>query len=128
MLNNVPDNYDLASAGVVGTRQGVIPLFIGAAQVVADSAPAKALFAKYELAHLALDGSGVEKFVPGTSEASRAVIVSQPVTVVGQAAVYWNEGYFNHEAIVWPAGLALDSYVERKAMFTGTQLRFGHTI
>ena len=127
MLNNVPDNYDLAGAGVVGSRQGVIPLFIGAAQVIADSAPAKADFVKYELAHLALDGSGVEKFVPGTSEASRAVIVSQP-TLTGQQAVYWNEGYFNHEAIVWPAGLALDTYVERKAMFTGTQLRFGHTI
>jgi hypothetical protein len=127
MHNNVPDNYDLASAGVVGSRGGVKPLFIGAAQVVADSAPALATFVKYELAHLKADGTGVEKFVPGTSEARRAVIVSQPC-VAGQAAVYWNEGYFNHEAITWPAGAALDSYVERKAMFTGTPLRFGHTI
>jgi len=128
MLNYVPDNYDLASAGAVGSRGGVIPLFIGAAQVVADSAPAKALFAKYEIAHLAVDGSGVEKFVPGTHEASRCVVVSQPVTVVGQAAVYWNEGYFNHEALVWPVDPALDTYVERKSFFTGTPLRVGHTI
>jgi hypothetical protein len=126
-INNAPDNSDMArGVTTVGIRDGVAPLFIGAAQIVADSAPAKALFAKYELA--ALEADGVAKFVPGTHNASQAVVVSQPITVIGQAAPYWNEGYFNHEAIVWPAGIALDTYVERKAFFTGTNLRVGHTI
>jgi hypothetical protein len=127
-INNVDDNFMLAGGRTtVGSRGGVAPLWAGAAQTVADSAPALAAFSLYELAHLKLDGSGVEKFVAGTSEASRAVIVSQP-TLQGQQCVYWNEGYFNHEAIKFPAGVALDSYTKRKAMFTGTPIRFGHTI
>ena len=127
-INNVPDDFMLATGRtVVGTRGGVAPLFIGAAQVIADSAPALADFALYEIGHLKADGSGIEKFVVGTSEAARAVIVSVPV-LTGQQCPYWNEGYFNHEALVWPAGTALDTYVERKSFFTGTPIRVGHTI
>lgn len=128
-INNVPDDFMLASGRTaVGARGGVAPLFVGVKQVIADSAPAKALFSLYEIAHLANDGSGVEKFIVGTHEASRAVVVSQPITALNQQVPYWDSGYFNHEALVWPTGTALDTYAERKSFFTGTPIKVGHCI
>lgn len=128
-INNAPDDLFLAAGRTtIGSRGGVQPLFVGVKQVIADSAPAKALFSLYEIAHLANDGSGVEKFVVGTHEASRAVVVSVPITALGQQVPYWDAGQFNHEALVWPTGTALDTYAERKSFFTGTPIKVGHCI
>jgi hypothetical protein len=127
-INNVPDDIMLAAGRTtIGSRGGVAPLFVGVKEVRADSAPALANFALYELAHLKTDGTGVEKFVVGTSQAARAVVISQPV-VAGQQAPYWESGYFNHEALVWPTDPSLDTYAERKAFFTGTPIKVGHCI
>jgi hypothetical protein len=133
-INNVPDNFDLASGRTtIGTRTGVQPLWAGEAPIMSDSAPGNALFAKYELAALDTTAASptfgkVVKFVPGTHNATQAVVVQQPITAVGQQVPYWSAGYFNHAALVWPAGVTLDTYPERKAFFTGTQIRVGHVI
>lgn len=127
-INNAPDDYDLAKTPTtVITRGGVAPLFIGAAQVCADSAPSKvAAIQKYQL--IALEADGVTTFVVGTHNASQAVIASQPITKIGQAVPYWNEGEFNNAAIIWPADASLDTLAKRKAFLNGTNLKVGHTI
>jgi len=127
-FNNNDPKFGLASGrDPVGARGGVMSLFAGEGDILTDSAPAKADFVQYELAALATDGSGVEKFIACTHTAAQAVIVHYPVTT-GQQCPYYCGGYFNHEALVWPAGTALDTYVERKAFFTGTPIRVGHCV
>lgn len=118
--------HDLASAQIVGSRPGPFQLWIGGAPVVTDAAIASVDLQKYELAALLPNGT-LAKFVPGTHTAAQGVITAQPV-LAGQSCPYWNAGKFNHEAIIWPAGAALDSYLERKAFFTGTMLMVGHLI
>ena len=127
-INNVPDDRDLAKGvDIVATRAGVAPLFIGAAQICADSAPSLvASIKKYEL--VALTPTGITTFVVGTHSADQAVIASQPITKIGQACPYWNEGHFNDAAIAWPVNAALDSLAKRKAFLNGTNLKVGHTI
>jgi hypothetical protein len=127
-INNAPDDFDLAKTPTnVIVRGGVAPLFTGAAQTCADSAPSLvASIKKYEL--IALTDTGVTTFVVGTHNASQAVIASQPITKIGQACPYWNEGEFNNAAIVWPADPALDSLAKRKAFLNGTNIKVGHTI
>ena len=122
---------DLAGAEVLAARGGPFQLWIGGAQVVTDAAIAAVDFQKYEIAALdtavgATFGQLV-RFVPGTHEATQAVVVAQPVTA-GMSTPYFAEGRFNHEALIWPAGTALDTYAERKAFFTGTILKVGHLI
>jgi hypothetical protein len=121
---------DLAGYEHVGSRNGPFQLWIGGAPVITDAAVALVDFQKYELAALVTTGADTGKlarFVPGTHTAQQAVLTAQPV-VAGQSTPYWNAGKFNHEAVVWPAGVALDTYLERKAFLTGTMLQVGHLI
>lgn len=117
---------DLAGFEAVGSRPGPFQLWIGGAPVITDAAIAAVAFQKYELAALMPDNTLV-RFVPGTHTAAQSVITAQPVTA-GQNVPYWNAGKFNHEAVVWPADVALDTYLERKAFLTGTMLMVGHLI
>lgn len=120
-------------AGGVNVKQFGAPfqLWIGGAQVVTDAAIAAVDFQKYEIAALVTAAGATQgqlvRFVPGTHEAKQAVVVAQPVTA-GMSTPYFAEGRFNHEALIWPAGTALDTYAERKAFFTGTILKVGHLI
>lgn len=122
---------DLAGSEQIGARGAPFQLWIGGAQSVTDAAIAAVAFQKYEIA--ALDKAAgatlgqLVRFVPGTHAADQAVVVAQPVTA-GQSTPYWMEGRFNHEALIWPAGTAFDTYLERKAFFTGTILKVGHLI
>lgn len=117
---------DLAGYEHVGSRKGPFQLWIGGAPVITDAAIAAVDFQKYELAALLPNGT-LARFVPGTHTAQQAVITAQPV-VAGMSTPYWNAGKFNHEAVVWPAGAAFDTYLERKAFLTGTMLLVGHLI
>lgn len=119
--------HDLAGYEFVGKRGGPFQLWIGGAPVVTDAAIAAVDFQKYELAALDLTNGTLVRMVPGTHAASQCVITAQPVKA-GQSTPYWNAGKFNHEAVIWPAGSALDSYNERKAFLTGTMLMVGHLL
>lgn len=126
-INNVDPKYDFARSDMLGSRGGVAPLFIGAAQICADSAPSLvAAIQKYEL--VALTDTGLTTFLVGTHNASQAVIASQPCSAINQQIPYWNEGAFNNDAIVWPIDATLDNLAKRKAFLNGTNLKVGHTI
>lgn len=103
-------------------------LWIGGTPVVTDSAPAAADIQKYQLCARLPDDT-IVPFVPGTHTAAMAVLSAQP-SLTGQACPYWNAGRFNHEAIIWPAGAAFDTYTERKALLSGPGclLMVGHLI
>lgn len=118
---------DLAGFEALGSR-GTFQLWIGGAPVVTDSAKsAVAEFKKYELAALLPNGT-ITTFVAGTHTAQQAVLTAQPVLGIGNDVPYWNAGRFNHEAVIWPAGAAFDTYLERKAFLTGTMFMVGHLI
>lgn len=106
-------------------RGGPFQLWIGGAPVVTDAAIAAVDVQKYEL--VALVNNQIVRFVPGTHEAKQMVLAAQPV-VAGQSLPYWKAGRFNHEAVIWPAGTAFDTYAERQAFLTGTMLMVGHLI
>ena len=128
MSHNDLDPYRDFAKGptTIAVKNGVEPLWVGAAQIIADSSNATVDLAQYEIAALLPDDTLV-KFVPGTHGAAQAVIMSQPAKAGGRG-LYWSEGYFNHAALVWPTGAALDTYAERKAFFTGVNIRVGHVI
>jgi hypothetical protein len=119
---------DLAAYEDAGSRPGLFPLWIGGMQPVTDSAPSAVNDIKQYQVLALLDNNTVTPFVPGTHEAKRIVISAQPVVTAGQMVPYWNAGRFNHEALVWPAGTALDTYAERKALLIGCDVQVGHTI
>jgi hypothetical protein len=129
-LNMLPrdPNSDLAGFEYLGVRPGPFQLWIGEAPIITDSAKSAVASAKkYELVALLPDGT-VTTFIPGTHTAAQAVILAQAVYAIGQDAPHWNAGKFNHEAVQWPAGVALDTYAERKAFLNGTMLHVGHLI
>lgn len=117
---------DLAAFEQVGTS---VPfqLWIGEAQVINDSAASDAAIQKYQVCAL-VGGTTITPFVPGTHTGAQVVIASQPASGAGVQVPYWDAGKFNHEALIWPAGTALDTYAERKALLTGTQVRIGHLV
>ena len=120
--------HDIVAFEQVRVTPGVFQLWIGEAPIIADSGPsAVAAIDIYSLCALLPTGQ-VTPFIPGTHTKDQMVINSVKVEAIGQATPYWDAGKFNHEAINWPAGTALDTYVERKAFMTGTMLRVGHTI
>ena len=108
---------DIASFSLAGTYTPEL-LLAGDEPPKSDSAPALATFQKYEVA--ALTATGVTTFVPGTHTAAQLVVVAQPVNAIGKMCPYFNAGKFNHAALIWPSGTALDTYAERLAFCTGT--------
>jgi hypothetical protein len=109
---------------VFATRNGPLQLFIGGVDVATDSGLADAAIEKYALIAILATGH-VTPFVPGTHTGVQAAVAAQPVAI-GQECPYFLSGRFNHEAIVWPAGAALDTYVERKALLVGCKVQVGH--
>lgn len=112
---------DIAAGSLVGTWAPE-QLLAGEHPIRTDSAPALANIAKYQL--IALTNTGVTPFVPGTHTGEQAMIAAQAVTT-GQQAPYFSAGVFNHEIVGWPAGTALDTYGERKALFGNRALTVG---
>lgn len=115
---------DLASGGLAGTWTPQ-QLFAGDAPIVTDAALSLvASISKYQV--VALTDTGITTFVVGTHTAAQAVIAAQPVTAIGQQVPYFSAGFFNHAALVWPTGTALDTFEERKKFFQGTDIHIGH--
>lgn len=108
---------DIAGAA---TYAGLTPqqLLAGDQPVKTDAAAAAADITKYQLCALLTAGT-VTPFVAGTHSAAQAVVAMQ-AALTGQQCVYAHTGIFNHEIISWPAGAALDTYIERRNFMTGT--------
>lgn len=112
---------DIASGDLVGTWAPE-QLLAGEFPLRTDAAPALANITKYQL--IAITNTGVTPFVSGTHTADQAFIAAQAVST-GQQCPYFTSGCFNHEIVGWPAGTALDTYVERKAFFGNRPLSVG---
>ena len=120
-------NRDLAAFELVGSRPGPFQLWVGGVEPVSDSAKSGEALEQYQVAALIANGT-VVKFIPGTHTKDQVVIVAQPVGAANVDTPYWNAGRFNHEALVWPTGTALDTYAERKALLVGAKVQVGHLI
>lgn len=113
----------LAGSNVYGP-QTTTQLYAGEIQVVTDAAPALADVDQFEIC--ALTTTGVTPFVVGTHTKDQAVVAMEAGTT-GKQIPYATGGYFNHEALIWPAGATLDTYAERKAWLgSASTLKIGH--
>lgn len=113
---------DLAGSTVYGTRT-VEQIYAGEGPIITDAAPAAAAITKYQVCAL-LPAGTITPFVSGTHTAAQLVVAMQPAAS-GAQCPYAHTGVFNHAALTWPSGTALDTYEERRAFCTGT-LKVGH--
>lgn len=93
-------------------------LLAGDSPIKTDAGPAAAVITKYQLCALAADGT-VTPFVVGTNTAAQAVLAMQPAAAIGVQCPYAYQITVNDALVTWPAGAAIDTYVKRRAFFTG---------
>jgi len=118
--------YPQLAVGEVQTPPALKQPFVGDRPISNDSAVmATAACVQYQVLALLSDGT-VVPFVNGTNTPSQAVI-SAIGGNVGARVPYYDAGHFNHEALVWPAGLAA-TLNARKAFFNGTPIKVGHVL
>ncbi len=122
---------DLASGELVGS-QSPFDLFAGEAQIITEEAVVDTGgLAKYTVVARLTTGGKIVAYDPAASStgAEKAIgILTQRVDATSadvNVAIYTG-GFFNHEALVWPA--AVDTLAERQAAFrdtTGHSIRIG---
>ena len=105
-------------------------LFAGEKEIVTSQAIVASLqgaFAQFEV--IAFDGNGnIAKYNPaGAAPLNRAIGVTCQAIEAGQSGTtlfpYYRSGYFNHEALVWPAGMA--TLAARKAAVIASEIEVG---
>jgi len=109
-----------------GTHGGYTPfhLFAGEKEIVTAQrgVPADTAFEQFEVA---ADVNGVLAKYTGQADVT-LVVVAQPIaasaTPPALAPVYVS-AFFNHEALVWPSGVA--TLAARKAAFQGSEIEVG---
>ena len=75
------------------------------------------VFQQFEVASINASGS----LIRATSgDNLKHVVLAQPTTRFTSNAPYYYGACFNHEALIWPAGVT--TLAQRKAMFNGTQI------
>lgn len=114
----------LAESTTQGSVAGIEPFIVGADEIITDSAPGLADIAQYELC--VLTDTGVTPYVVAThtGDALRKLVVAQLATVSGQRAQYYTKGKFNHNLMIWPAGV--NTFALRKSLVQGTMIQIGH--
>jgi len=123
------------TAGGVTTEGTYTPpnLFAGEQDIITTSLPLAASTAIVARQVLALNAAG--NLVPlnpaGTGEtASETIAVAIAVEAAASAGSVRNVpvyvgGFFDHEALAWPAGTAYDTLAERRAAFLRTNITIG---
>lgn len=108
----------------VATKDAPVGLFTGHAQPLTDSAPALANIAQWQLC--VLTDTGVTPYVVAThgSIVPDKLVIAQVGVLSGQQCPYYIGGDFNHNLIVWPAGV--NTYALRKALVAGSMIMIGH--
>ena len=124
-----PDK-DLAAGGTIEGSYTPLPLFAGDAPVVTeegvvtlpDGVVAKHTVLGRETGTGLLVGLGQPTIVGGDVAVG---ILTQSVntTDADVPVAYYTAGFFNHEALVWPA--THDTLEKRKAAFAGTAIHIG---
>lgn len=119
---------DLADSEIVTFSN--TQLFAGDAEVVTEECIVDTgNLAKYTVMGRITATGKVVQLTPGASDGSQIAcgILTQPVNATSadvRAAIY-TAGFFNHEALVWPAGATHDTLIERQAAFARTPVRIG---
>lgn len=117
-------NYMPMASGVTSTDiPGLKDLFAGDSEVVTGQAEIGSVATAALVVLMAGADANVGKLIPWDGTAGTAVAISAADQVVNTRGPIYQSGYFNHEALVWPAGASADTYAERKAAFP-----HGHTI
>lgn len=104
-------------------------LFAGEKEIVTahDPVAASTTIKKYEVIARNDDGELVPYDADGTNGEDKVIgIAAQPIetdAVEVQSLPYYVSGFFNHEALVWPAGIT--TLAQRKALFAGTEIQIG---
>lgn len=101
-------------------------LFAGDSQLITNSAVALADIAQHQVC--VLTATGVKPYVvadDGAKVPDKLVIAQVPV-LAGQDCPLWIAGSFNHEALIWPAGVA--TYAARRELVLGSHIQIGHLL
>jgi len=119
---------DLAASEIVSFSN--TPLFAGDAEVVTEECVVDTgVHAKYTVMGRITATGKVVQLTPGASDGSQIAcgVLTQAVdaTAADVRAGLYTGGFFNHEALVWPAGTTHDTLIERQAAFARTPIRIG---
>lgn len=115
---------ELAGFRDEGAVAALVGLFAGDAPIVTDSAPALAALAQFQVCVLL--PTGATPYVAATHGAAvpDKLCVAMVATASGAQATLWVAGYFNHEKLVWPAGV--NTLALRKELVKGSGIFVGH--
>lgn len=102
-------NQDIAAGQTVLGTFAPVQLYAGEAPIITGDYELATDVVKYQV--VAVDATG--KVVEYAADLE-LVIASQP-GVTGDRIAFFEGGYFNHEALVWPESLT--TYEERRAVF-----------
>lgn len=117
----------VAGNGTLGSFEP-FQLFAGEKEIVTAQRgiPANTAFVQFEVA---VDNAGVLAKYTGQADVT-LVVVAQPIasvaTPAGALAPVYVSAFFNHDALVWPAGVA--TLPARKAAFHGTEIEVGRLL
>jgi hypothetical protein len=88
-----------------------------AATATLTAAATSLIFQKYEVASINAGGSLIKA---ASGDSLQHVVLAQPTFADTDSAPYYYGACFNHEALIWPAGVT--TLAQRKALFAGTQI------
>ena len=113
---------DIAGGRTVLGSTAPVQLFAGEAKITTIDYPTTIDVVKYQV--VSVDATG--NVVTFDATLKNAVIASQPA-LNGDTIAFFDGGNFNHEALVWPAGLT--TYAQRRVV-TGPNatLKIGHLV
>lgn len=121
MAGQYPQIAGFSDETVVAGIEGFI---VGQDDISTDSAPALANILKYQL--IVITDTGVTPYVVAThtGDALRKLAIAQLAVASGQRAMYYTAGKFNHNMVVWPAGV--NTFALRKSLMGNGPLQIGH--
>lgn len=102
-------NQDIAAGQTVLGTFAPVQLYAGEAPIVTGDYELAADVAKYQV--VAVDATG--KIVAYAADLD--LVIASQAGVTGDRIAFFEGGYFNHEALVWPEGV--DTYEARRALF-----------
>lgn len=111
----------LASGVTPWAGEDPFHLFAGDRKIVTDRDTFGANVAQFQVCGRKTSDGKLYPLDPAASDGTQTpvpVIPAQPVDITKQIiGPVYTAAIFNHEALVWPAGAAYDTFAERKAAF-----------
>lgn len=118
---------DIAAGRTVLGSTTPVQLFAGEAPVITSDYENTIAVVKYGVYALDATGKIIAYDPAGTAPASvPRVVASQDTAVVGDRIAYFTGAFFNHEALVWPAGLT--TFEARRAAWPVGPIQIGRLV